>query len=113
VASSDGAAALAVSAETGEGLRALTRAVVAALRARYGAPSAEVPLVTRARHRRALDEARQEVAAFRDAWTHGALPAVVAAVHVRAAVGALEELIGVVDVEDVLDRVFSTFCIGK
>ena len=104
---------LSVSAETGEGLRALTAAAVEALASRYGAPSADVPLVTRARHRRALAEARGEMAAFRDAWTSGALPPVVAAVHVRSAVAALEELIGAVDVEDVLDRVFSTFCVGK
>jgi tRNA modification GTPase len=37
----------------------------------------------------------------------------VAAVHVRAAVAALDELIGAVDVDDVLARVFSTFCVGK
>jgi tRNA modification GTPase len=37
----------------------------------------------------------------------------VAAVHLRAAVLALEELIGSVDVEDVLERVFRTFCVGK
>jgi tRNA modification GTPase len=34
-------------------------------------------------------------------------------VHLRAATHALEALIGAVDVEDVLDRVFSSFCVGK
>jgi tRNA modification GTPase len=34
-------------------------------------------------------------------------------VHLRSAVHALEELIGVVDVEDVLDRLFASFCVGK
>jgi tRNA modification GTPase len=37
----------------------------------------------------------------------------VAAVHVRSAIGALDELIGAVEVEEILDRVFSTFCVGK
>jgi tRNA modification GTPase len=37
----------------------------------------------------------------------------VAAVHLREATRHLEELIGVVDVEDVLDRLFSSFCVGK
>jgi tRNA modification GTPase len=41
------------------------------------------------------------------------LPAAIAAVHVRAAVGALDELIGAIDTEDVLGRVFATFCVGK
>jgi tRNA modification GTPase len=108
-----GPVAIAVSAETGDGLTTLLRAVVDALASRYGAPSAELPLVTRARHRRALEVARGEMAEFERSWGSGALPAVVAAVHVRAAAGALEELIGAVDVEDVLDRVFSTFCVGK
>jgi tRNA U34 5-carboxymethylaminomethyl modifying GTPase MnmE/TrmE len=37
----------------------------------------------------------------------------VAAVHLRTAVGALDELIGVVRTDDILDRVFADFCIGK
>jgi len=36
-----------------------------------------------------------------------------AAAHLRAAVSALDEVIGVVTAEDVLDRVFATFCVGK
>ncbi len=70
------------------------------------------PLVTRERHRAALGEALEETIAFRDvraAGTEGA----VAAVHLRAAVGALEAIVGVVTADDVLDRVFSSFCVGK
>ncbi|HET7457206.1 MAG TPA: tRNA uridine-5-carboxymethylaminomethyl(34) synthesis GTPase MnmE [Gemmatimonadaceae bacterium] len=106
---------VSVSAETGAGLRELLAAVGGALAARYGtpSPSQESPLVTRERHRRALAEAREEVAGFRAAWAEGALPAPVAAVHLRAAAHALEELIGVVDTEDVLGRVFASFCVGK
>jgi tRNA U34 5-carboxymethylaminomethyl modifying GTPase MnmE/TrmE len=37
----------------------------------------------------------------------------VVAVHVRAAIHAFEELTGAVDIDDVLARVFSTFCVGK
>ena len=110
------AALVRVSAETGEGLRDLLAAIGRVLAERYGAPGASdgaAPLVTRERHRRALAEAREEVAGFRAAWTEGALPAPVVAVHLRAAAHALEELIGVVDTEDVLGRVFSRFCVGK
>jgi tRNA modification GTPase len=32
---------------------------------------------------------------------------------VREAVRALDELIGVVDVEEVLGRIFAGFCVGK
>jgi tRNA modification GTPase len=47
------------------------------------------------------------------AWGGGFVPTTVAAVHVRAAVHALDELIGAVDVDDVLARVFEKFCVGK
>jgi tRNA U34 5-carboxymethylaminomethyl modifying GTPase MnmE/TrmE len=32
---------------------------------------------------------------------------------VRLAVTALDELVGVVDTEDVLERIFGRFCVGK
>lgn len=102
-----------VSAESGEGCTALLMAAVEAIAARYGAPDPELPLVTRARHRRALEEGRAELAAFAAAWEADALPATIAAVHLRAAAHALESVIGGVDVEDVLDRVFGSFCVGK
>jgi tRNA modification GTPase len=38
---------------------------------------------------------------------------VLAAHHVREATDALDELLGAVDIEEVLDRVFSSFCVGK
>ena len=46
----------------------------------------------------------ERAASFRRRWL---------AVHLRAAAVALEELIGAVEREDVLDLVFRTFCIGK
>ena len=106
-------AIIPVSAVTGEGLHRLLDAITATLAAAYGEPIVETPIVTRARHLAALTAARSEIAAFDEAWREGRLPAPVAAVHVRSAIGALDELIGAVDVEDVLGRVFETFCVGK
>jgi tRNA modification GTPase len=105
--------ALAVSTETGEGLQRLLSRVAAIIDEQYGPRSPEMPLLTRARHKEAIDRARAEIAQFHDAWTAGKLPATVAAVHLHTAINALEELVGVVDVEDILDRVFSSFCVGK
>jgi tRNA modification GTPase len=102
-----------VSAVTGAGLDELLAQITRAVLAGAGEAPADTPMVTRARHRAALERARSELAAFRDAWADGALPAPVAAVHVREAALALDELIGAVDVDDVLARVFSTFCVGK
>jgi tRNA modification GTPase len=38
---------------------------------------------------------------------------VLAAHQVREATAALDELLGTVDIEEVLDRVFASFCVGK
>jgi len=106
------AASIATSAVTGEGLDTLKEAVT---RAAFGAQVALgdlEPVLTRERHRIALARAQDALAA--------ALPelaerreAVLAAHHLREAARALEELIGVVDVEEVLDRLFQSFCVGK
>jgi tRNA modification GTPase len=73
----------------------------------------DVPILTRSRHIHGITQARSEVAEFGNAWKDGLLPAPVAAVHLRAAAVALESMIGAVSTEDVLDRVFSSFCVGK
>jgi tRNA modification GTPase len=88
-------------------------AIRAAVASHTEIPDDETPIVTRARHEAALRRAHGELSAFRAAWAEGALPAPVAATHLRAAVTALESLIGAVDVEDILERVFRTFCVGK
>jgi tRNA modification GTPase len=105
--------AIPVSAETGLGLQELLGAIDDTLDMRHGEITPDLPVLTRARHRKAISTACSEVEEFTVAWREEKLPATVAAVHLRTAVGALEELIGAVEVEDVLDRVFSSFCVGK
>ena len=107
----DDAGVLAVSAETGDGIPALLEGIYAAVGA-VVAYDPDVPAVLRERHRQALGRAAAELARFREALVTE-IPATIAAVHLRAAVGALDELIGVVRTDDVLDRVFADFCIGK
>jgi tRNA modification GTPase len=104
---------VAASAITGTGLHALLDEVVAAVAARWSVPALDMPIVTRARHRAALSRAAGELAEFQSVWRARSLPAIVAAVHLRAAVESLEEIIGAVSADDVLERVFSEFCVGK
>lgn len=104
---------VAVSALTGVGLDALLDRVNMALDREGLAPDADEPMLSRARHRVAVERAREELVRFRDEWQEQRVPAVIAAVHLRAAVGALEELVGVVGVEEVLGRLFERFCVGK
>lgn len=108
-----GEGSVAVSAVTGEGIEVLRDCIRHALRDHEREISDETPLVTRVRHEGELRRAWKELSAFRSAWREGLLPAPVAATHLRGAVSALESLIGAVDVEDILAKVFRTFCVGK
>ena len=101
-----------VSVVTGEGLADLRGRLAEVAYGRLLALGDVEPVVTRARHREALQRALAEVEAFQTA-RHGGVDAAAAATHLRAAVGALDDLIGVVTPDDVLDRVFASFCVGK
>lgn len=112
-ADSGGGNALSVSTVTGIGLDNLVGQIVTLLSRKFGAVDTGAPLLTRERHRQAVEAARTELLAFRDAWTRGQPPSSVAAIHLQEAAQHLGELTGTIDVEDVLGRVFSTFCVGK
>ena len=99
-------AALPVSARTGEGIAEL-RARLDAIARDLAGPGQDQAL-TRPRHRAALAEA----AAWLERAEAAQLPEITAEA-LRAALAALERLVGRVDVEQILDIVFCDFCIGK
>lgn len=70
----------------------------------------EAPVLTRMRHREALHDCVDHLTRFEQ--TAG-MDAVLAAEDVRMAVRALGSITGLIDVEDLLDVIFSDFCIGK
>ncbi len=109
-AAGHGIGALTVAMTTGEGLDALRAAVSARV---VAALSGSVfPGATRARHRRDLAEARDHL--LRAASALAARGEVeLAAEDVRLAARCLARVGGRIDPEDVLDRVFARFCIGK
>jgi len=109
----EAAAVVEVSAETGAGVAELVTSIERVLAATDGAPDLDAPVLTQARHRRAIAHALEELVLFRRAWREEGLPATIAAVHLQAAAAALQDLIGAVDVEDVLNEVFRRFCVGK
>jgi len=102
----DGVAALAVSARTGVGMDALRDRLgrMAASALAVGAS----PVLTRARHREALEAA----AAALDRAGRAELPELLAE-DLRLATRSVGRITGRVDVEDILDRIFAQFCIGK
>ena len=101
-----GVPVFAISAETGEGIDAVLAAIEKILAS--SAESAASPPLTRARHRKAVEEAHAALVRALDE----ALPELVAE-DVRMASRALGRINGRIDVEDVLDAIFRDFCIGK
>ena len=101
-----------VSVVTGEGLPELRRQLAEVAFGRLLALGDVEPVVTRARHRAALQRALEELDGFWSARETG-VDAAAAATHLRGAVAALDDLIGAITPEDVLDRVFAAFCVGK
>jgi tRNA modification GTPase len=107
--SSIGYRPFAISAKTGAGIDELLQKLTA--HARDYLEATEPALVSRQRHRRALEDT---AAALKRAVAEG--PAGredIVAEELRLAARALGRLTGRVDVEDVLDVVFRDFCIGK
>lgn len=105
---------IAVSVVTGEGLDALRGALASRV---FGDPAQRPlpdlePILLRERHRVALERAMTAVNAAGELLGAGG-DAALAAHEVQGAVRALDELVGVVDPDDVLGRVFSRFCVGK
>lgn len=98
---------LALSTRTGAGLEQLISEIEAAARSLAGGESA---LITRERQRLALEGAvRHLERAMGGFGGHEELRAE----ELRLATRALDQVIGRVDVEDVLDALFGSFCIGK
>jgi tRNA modification GTPase len=103
---------MVVSALTGEGLQGLRRTAAERVFAdRINLADLE-PALAGDRHRVALTNALE---ALESAQAHigRGRDAVLAAHHVAQAMAALDELLGVIDIEEVLDRVFGSFCVGK
>ena len=109
---SPGPSDVAVSVVTGHGLAALGGALRDLVFQGVVEGRDEVPVVTRRRQADLLREARAEIAGFGQALAKG-VPAEFASAHLMTAESALEEILGVVATDDVLDRVFRDFCIGK
>jgi tRNA modification GTPase len=74
---------------------------------------AEGAMITRARHRQHVEAASEALERFVSLSSQGTLAVDMAAEELRLASSELGRITGAVDVEDVLDVLFSDFCIGK
>jgi tRNA modification GTPase len=101
-----------VSALTGSGLKELRSALVNSMFLVRGATLGGDAIITRPRHRVAIESALSEMEKFGSARA-ASIETAVAATHLRVAVTALESIIGLVTPQDVLNQVFERFCVGK
>lgn len=97
-----------VSAKTGEGLEALKEAIFNSC-LRKG--RTEGVMVTNLRHKTALDASETALKAALNAIE--TRPLEITAMELREALDRLGEIVGAVTTEDILNRIFSEFCIGK
>jgi tRNA modification GTPase len=102
--------ALRISCVTGEGLPQLQTEILARIRQQNLRPESAVAINTR--HRDCLRRALESCDRARAALVQGITPEYVA-IDLDQGLRAVGEVIGVVDVEQILDSVFSQFCIGK
>jgi tRNA modification GTPase len=101
----DAADGLAVSVVTGMGIDALKNELLRRAKLLLPKPGA---LALNQRHRAILEDVCTELSA-----AHGEDDRLITAEHLRAARGRLDALTGKAGVEDMLDALFSGFCIGK
>jgi tRNA modification GTPase len=100
-----------VSAKTGEGLDTLRNSISNALHQQH-LESSEGALVTRLRHQTSLLKAADHLSKAMNSLKE-CLSGEFVAMDLRGAIDALGEITGSVTTEDILDRIFSEFCIGK
>ena len=99
------------SVRTGEGMEELAELVVAVL-VRGSVPCRERPMVTSLRQKACLERALERLGKAREVLREG-LSEEFASYEARRCLEALGELTGETTTEDILGRIFSSFCIGK
>jgi tRNA modification GTPase len=97
-----------INALTGLGVDDLLHQLDAIIRDRF--TGAEPAGLTRARH---TECARRALAATQSAQTHLGFAPELVSEDIRTALRAIDELAGRSDIEEVFDRIFSQFCVGK
>lgn len=105
------AAMVAVAAIDGRGIESLRKALYGACAGEEGVEE-ESLLVTSLRHQRCVVDAQEAIGCAQSAISEGLSEEFVVA-DLRRALASLGEITGETTVEDILGRIFSTFCIGK
>ncbi len=102
---------LAVSALSGEGIASLRRAIIEAV-APVGEDSQRDGFITSLRHEQLLRESVEALRHAADALGHR-LPHEMLLLDLYAALQPIDAITGATTADDILNRIFSSFCIGK
>lgn len=108
----DGVAVVEISALTGDGISRLSELIVK-MADDYGREVGEDMIVINARHADALTRARRAVINARAQMDTRSVVTELVASELRDVLDVFGEISGKIDHEQVLDRLFATFCIGK
>ena len=110
---------IAISTRTGQGLDKLYQQISHQFLSASGSASAtpgdghnHTDIITRERHRILIQQATTHVRRAMEEITIG-VPEDLVSVNLRAAYLALGEVLGVAVADDILDRIFAEFCLGK
>jgi len=101
-----------ISARTGEGIDLLRSAIFDAFLSGTAVDNREYVALSHARHRDVLARGREALDDFLAARARGAVSELLA-VHLREALRSIGEVTGETTSDDVLDLIFSRFCVGK
>jgi len=107
--------ALPVSALTGAGIEPLRHAImetIVGINVPDGRPEQEGGFITSLRHEQLLRESGEALAQARTATTVG-IPHEMVLLDLYAALRPIDAITGATTADDILNRIFSTFCIGK
>ena len=102
---------VAMSARTGAGLEALEQAI-AQWALRGDRPLSEIAMITNLRQKQSAEQAKAALDAAAEGLAEG-LGEELVAVDVQRALDALGDIVGETTADDLLERIFAEFCIGK
>jgi tRNA modification GTPase len=108
----DGAPVILVSALKNENINGLTKAVKNTIMSSRGLEGPEEPVISALRHKTALEASLKQMQEGL-LCVNLSLGYEIAAEHVKAAAGEAASITGEIATEDILERIFSNFCIGK
>jgi tRNA modification GTPase len=100
------------SALTGKGIKELKDVIYNVCVSSGVDRDSEVPLINNIRHKHSIDRALQSIGEAMNSFEKD-IPLEIVAIQVREALDHVGSIIGVLTTDDILNKIFSEFCVGK